>query len=376
MNKLNSAALAALVQELVSNINELAKPIAAKLHRPIQVMEVCGGHTHAIFHAGLDQLLVDEIEWVHGPGCPVCVMPKEAIDRALLLSQQKEVIIASFGDLLRVPGTHGCLLEAKSKGADVRVLYSPIDAINLAQKEPDRQVIFLAIGFDTTMPSIALTVQQASKMGLSNLRFLCFHIPLMPTLYKLLDDDQMLIDGFIGPGHVSIVLGRQAFVPIASRYRKPLVIAGFEAPDILKALWMLLKQLEQGRCEIENAYSQVVSEQGNKLAQAAIKDVFATGKFNWRGVGDLAESITGLTAKYAAFDANAHQCWPERLVQREPDACAKVIVGKLKPYQCPHFSKDCQPSHPLGPLMVSSEGACAAYYQYKPGPLSKEPRLG
>ncbi len=361
-----------LVKELVNQINKLAHKVSSKLGRPVQVMEVCGGHTHAIFQAGLEQLLNGSIEFVHGPGCPVCVLPAEAIDRSVELAQQPNTVLACFGDVLRVPGNAGSLMQARAKGADVRVLYSPFDAIKLAQSEPDKHIVFLAIGFDTTMPSVAISIDAAKKQNIKNLTFLCYHIRLIPTLTSLLDAGEVLLDGFIGPGHVSVVIGSDAYQPIAGSFNKPLVIAGFEPVDFLQALLMLLQQLAQGRCEIENAYTRVVSQEGNTATQSLMQQVFADSTAAWRGLGDIPCSVTSLNPKYQQFDANTEAQKQSRDSSREPKYCGKVLTGAIKPTQCPLFCQGCNPETPLGALMVSSEGACAAYYKYKQGSLLKE----
>lgn len=362
---------AKLVHQVVGQINELAEVLAKKFCRPVQLMEVCGGHTHAIFHAGIDQLLTKQIEFIHGPGCPVCVLPAEAVDKAVALAQQPDVILTSFGDVLRVPGNNGSLQQVKASGADVRILYSPFDAIQLAKDNPHKRVVFFAIGFDTTMPSIALTIKNASNQNIPNLQFLCYHIRLIPTLYALLDKNEIKLDGFIGPGHVSIVVGSDAYSLIASKYHKPLVIAGFEPLDFLQAMLMLLKQLNEQRCEIENAYTRVVTKEGNLTAQAAMEEVFADSKIAWRGMGEIDHSVGSLKPAYANYDATADKDSfakthvSDHTQPGENPYCSMVLTGSLKPHQCPNFRKGCDPQSPMGALMISSEGACAAYYKYK-----------
>ena len=353
-----------VVSRLVNKINGTATRVADKLGRPIQIMEVCGGHTHAIFHSGINQLLSDRIEFVHGPGCPVCVLPREAIDKAVALAQRADTILASFGDVLRVPGSSMTLFDAKGQGADVRIVYSPFDLIEMATSHPDKTIVFLAIGFDTTMPAIAMTIQAANTLNISNLKFLCYHIRLLPTLYALLEKGDVLVDGFIGPGHVSIVLGSKAYLPIAHEYHTPLVIAGFEPVDLLQSLYLLLKQLDEGRCEIENAYRRVVTEQGNLIALKAIEEVFAETAIDWRGVGHVEHSIGALAPAFAPFDAGKFSSPATEYHETEPEYCAEVLTGKRKPDTCPLFRKQCVPEYPKGPLMVSSEGACAAYYKF------------
>ncbi|XOV78625.1 MAG: hydrogenase formation protein HypD [Aestuariibacter sp.] len=359
----------AMVHRLVSEINKTAEAVAARLGRPVQIMEVCGGHTHAIFHSGINQLLCDQIEFIHGPGCPVCVLPTQAIDQAVKLAQRPDTLLASFGDVLRVPGSNGSLQQVKARGADIQVLYSPFDSIALAQQHPDKQVVFFAIGFDTTMPSIAFTIQQAHQLKITNLKFLCYHIRLLPTLTALLQKGEVYLDGFVGPGHVSIVLGSEVYQPIAQAFRKPLVIAGFEPIDFLQALLMLLRQLQEQRCEIENAYGRVVTEQGNLSAQQAISAVFRDSTMHWRGMGAIPRSVGSLQPFYKQFDASDLLTKPEKTSKNEPAYCAEVLIGKRKPDQCPYFKSSCHPEDPKGALMVSSEGACAAYFKYKQQPL-------
>ncbi|WKE64213.1 hydrogenase formation protein HypD [Gallaecimonas kandeliae] len=354
------------VRVLLGAIRQEAEPLAQRLGRPLQIMEVCGGHTHAIFRFGLDQLLPKSIEFIHGPGCPVCVLPVAAVDQALALAE-RGLVLASFGDPMRVPGTHMSLLEAKAKGMDVRILYSPLDALALARKEPGRQFVFFSIGFDTTMPAAACSLLAAAREGLGNLRFLCHHIRLMPTLEALLTAGELRLDGFVGPGHVATVIGAGAFAPVAARHGKPLVIAGFEPVDFLQALYQLLLQLKEGRCAIENAYGRVVSEAGNLAAQAAIAQAFEEGvDAEWRGLGLVPGSGVRVREAFRDWDAApllAFDTLPQR--RPEPCQCSQVLIGRLKPNQCPHFGKGCSPQHPLGALMVSTEGACAAYHQYK-----------
>ncbi|MCX4029663.1 hydrogenase formation protein HypD [Spartinivicinus marinus] len=358
------------VTKQVKLIQTVADPLADKWGRPLQIMEVCGGHTHAIFKFGLDQLIPKSIEFIHGPGCPVCVLPIEAIDQAVTIAEQSDVIFTSFGDPLRVPGSKKSLLKAKAQGADIQVLYSPLDAIALAKNNPDKQVVFFAIGFDTTMPSIAFSLLTAAQQGINNLRFLCHHIRLMPTLMALLAGEKVQLDGFVGPGHVSMVIGAHAYQPIAKRYRKPLVIAGFEPVDFLQALYQLILQLAQGRCEIENAYARVVTAEGNLSAQQAISTVFDDGvDSQWRGLGVVPGSSVKIKECYQAFDArqllNNTVLSQSSVEIKDPGYCNAVLMGKLKPDQCPLFRKQCTPENPKGALMVSGEGACAAYYYYK-----------
>lgn len=368
-----------LINELVKKINHQSRSIAIKLGRPVQVMEICGGHTHAIFYAGLNQLLNSDLEFVHGPGCPVCVLPADAVDKAVWLARQSDVILATFGDVIRVSGNQLSLQDARATGADVRVLYSPYDAIKLAKENPKKRVVFFAVGFDTTMPSIAQTIKAAKKLSVKNLSFLCYHIRLIPTMTALLGQDKVQLDGFIGPGHVSVVIGRRAFVPIADEFGKPLVIAGFEPVDILSALYMLLQQLLDGRCAVENAYARVVGESGNEGAQKLMQEVFRDSTVQWRGVGEISQSVSSLNDAYASFDASYLEA-PEPITVREPSPeaglCQQVLIGRIKPNQCPFFATRCDPGHPIGALMVSSEGACAAYYRYQQNQSKRDARKG
>lgn len=355
------------VRALLAAITAVAEPVAQRLGRPLQIMEVCGGHTHAIFRFGLNQLLPASIEFIHGPGCPVCVLPVAAVDQAVSLARQQDVMLASFGDPLRVPGSRGSLLQAKAEGAEVKVLYSPFDALALASANPHKQVVFFAIGFDTTMPSTAYSLLAADRAGLTNLRFLCHHIRLMPTLIALLEAGDIRLDGFVGPGHVSMVIGSRVYAPIAERYRKPLVIAGFEPVDFLQALYRLVLQLAEGRCAIENAYARVVAEDGNRLALQAIDEAFETGvDACWRGLGQVPGSGVRVRARYRHLDAAEEPAsLPPLGAGEEPAYCNAVLTGRIKPHQCPLFRRRCTPQTPVGALMVSSEGACAAYYQYR-----------
>ncbi len=356
----------ALAASLVAEIQRLAGPLAAARGRPLQVMEVCGGHTHTIFRYGLQHLLPDSIQFVHGPGCPVCVLPMGRVDDCVAIAMQPQVILATFGDALRVPGSTHSLLQAKAEGADVRTVYSPLDALALAQAHPDRQVVFFGLGFETTMPSTALTVLQAEALGLRNFTLFCNHITIVPTVQAILDTPDLLLDGFLGPGHVSMVIGTRPYAFIAAQYKRPLVVAGFEPLDILQSLWMLLRQLDEGRCEIENQYRRVAPEAGNGPAMAAIDRVFELREFfEWRGLGSINHSGVRMRAAYAAFDAERRFAVPNLQVA-DPSGCqcGEVLKGQIRPQQCRLFGTQCTPETPLGALMVSSEGACAAYHQY------------
>ena len=356
----------ALAKSLVAEITQLADTLAARMPRPLQVMEVCGGHTHTIFRYGLKDLLPPSIEFVHGPGCPVCVLPMGRVDDCLAIASHPEVIMTTFGDAMRVPGSKKSLLQAKAEGADVRTVYSPLDALKLAQKHPDKEVVFFGLGFETTMPSTAMTVLQAEAMGVRNFSLFCNHITIIPTVKAILDSPDLQIDGFLGPGHVSMVIGTRPYDFIAQRYGKPLVVAGFEPLDILQSLWMVLKQMHEGRCEVENQYQRIVPIAGNGPALDAITRVFELREFfEWRGLGSIDHSGIRMREAYAAFDAERKFAVPNlRIADPKSCQCGEVLKGIIKPHQCKVFGGACTPETPLGSLMVSSEGACAAYYQY------------
>ena len=352
---------------LVGEIARLAAPLAAARGRPLQVMEVCGGHTHTIFRYGLKTMLSDEtIEFVHGPGCPVCVLPMGRVDDCVALAMDPKIIFTTFGDAMRVPGSQGSLLQAKARGADVRMVYSPLDALQIARANPEREVVFFALGFETTMPSTALTVLQARRDGVENFSLFCNHITIIPTIKAILDSPDLRIDGFLGPGHVSMVIGNRPYDFIAEHYRRPIVVAGFEPLDLLQSLWMVIKQLTEGRCEVENQYKRIVPEDGNQQALAAVTEVFELREFfEWRGLGSIDHSGVRMRKEFAAFDAERRFSVPNlKIADPKSCQCGEVLKGVIKPHQCKVFGTACTPEKPLGALMVSSEGACAAYYQY------------
>jgi hydrogenase expression/formation protein HypD len=342
--------------------------IARTFHhdRPIQIMEVCGGHTHAIFRYGLEGMLPEQIELVHGPGCPVCVLPMGRIDDCLSIATQPGVILTTFGDAMRVPGSRGSLLQAKANGADIRMVYSPSDALAIARINPEREVVFFGLGFETTMPSTALTVLEAERDGISNFSVFCNHITIVPTIKAILDSADLRIDGFLGPGHVSMIIGTKPYEFIARHYRKPMVVSGFEPLDVLQSIWMVLRQIAEGRAEVENQYGRVVSSGGNAAALRAIETVYELREFfEWRGLGSIDYSGVRFRKAYARFDAECRFAVPNVQIA-DPAACqcGDVLKGALKPHQCKVFGTACTPETPLGALMVSSEGACAAYYRY------------
>lgn len=347
-------------------VAQLVQGIANITTRPWRIMEVCGGQTHSIIKHGLDQLLPDAIELIHGPGCPVCVTPLNAIDKALAIAALPDVIFCSFGDMLRVPGSHRDLLGLKAQGADIRIVYSPLDALALAQKHPEKQVVFFGVGFETTAPTTALAAYQARRLDVTNFSLLISHVRVPPIMRALLDSEHCTVQGFLGAGHVCTVMGYHEYPPLAEHYRLPIVITGFEPVDILQGLYLCIKQLETGEHRVENQYSRVVTEAGNTTAQQLLQQVFHPADQNWRGLGLIADSGWRLNDDYAAWDAE-RRFDVGHIDTQEPEACRSgdVLQGVIKPPQCPEFGRRCTPEHPLGATMVSSEGACAAYHRYR-----------
>ncbi|MED0650792.1 hydrogenase formation protein HypD [Aeribacillus composti] len=351
---------------------ELIRKISEEIHRHVdpdyhyRFMEVCGGHTFSIFRFGLQNLLPENIELVHGPGCPVCILPMGRMDNGLSIAKQQDVIFTAFGDVMRVPGKHGTPLELKAKGADIRMVYSPLDALNIAMKNPDRQVVLFAIGFETTAPSTALTLMRARELDVPNFSVFSNHVLIIPAMQAILDSPDMRIDGFIGPGHVSSVIGARPYESIAKKYQKPIIISGFEPLDLLQSILMLVKQMREGRFEVENQYSRVVPYEGNMSALDVMKEVFEVRSlFEWRGLGAIQQSALKLRPEFAKWDAEVRfQVEGARVSDPQMAPCGQVLKGILKPHQCQLFGKECTPEHPVGALMVSSEGACAAYYHY------------
>jgi hydrogenase expression/formation protein HypD len=336
------------------------------LEKPIKIMEVCGGHTHSIFKYGIEEVLPKAIELIHGPGCPVCVMPKGRLDDAIAISQNPNVIFATFGDAMRVPGSKTSLLQAKAQGADIRMVYSPLDSLKIAKDNPDKEVVFFALGFETTAPSTAFTILQAAAENINNFSMFCNHVLVIPALQALLDNPDLQLDGFIGPGHVSMVIGTDPYQFISRQYHKPIVISGFEPLDILQSVWMLLQQLVDHRCEVENQYNRLVEKAGNQVAIAAMNKVFEVREtFDWRGLGDIPDSGFKIRSEYAQFDAEHKFTIPNlKVADHKACQCGEILKGVLKPWQCKVFGTACTPETPIGTCMVSSEGACAAYYKY------------
>jgi hydrogenase expression/formation protein HypD len=334
--------------------------------RHYKVMEVCGGHTHSIYKYGVDDLLPANVELVHGPGCPVCVIPMGRVDDGIALAHEPDVIFTCFGDMMRVPGSQGSLLEAKAAGADVRMVYSPLDALRIARSNPDRPVVFYAIGFETTAPSTALTIMRAKAEGITNFSVMCNHVTIVPPLRALLESPDLRLDGFIGPGHVATVVGARPFRFIPADYERPVVIAGFEPLDILHSIHMILRQLAEGRCEVENQYKRVVPDDGNPKALEVLAEVFELRPhFEWRGLGFISQSGLKIGEAYADFDAERRFAVPGvRVADPKACQCGEVLKGVIKPWECKVFGTACTPERPIGTCMVSSEGACAAYYNF------------
>jgi hydrogenase expression/formation protein HypD len=352
---------------LVRRIGELAGG------RELAFMEVCGGHTHTIYRHGIEQLLPEGVELVHGPGCPVCVIPMGRVDDAIAVAGTPRVTLASFGDMMRVPGSRGSLLEAKARGADVRMVYSPLDALDLAVRNPDRHVVFLAVGFETTAPSTAVTLLRAAARGVRNFSVLCNHVTIVPPIRAILESPGTRLDGFIGPGHVSTVIGNRPYRFVPERHGKPFVIAGFEPLDVLQAVAMLLSQVRDGRCEVENQYTRVVRDEGNPRALEIMARVFALRPhFEWRGLGFISQSALRIGDELADWDAERRFDLPGvRVADPKACQCGEVLKGAIRPWECKVFGTACTPESPIGTCMVSSEGACAAYYTYgrlHPGP--------
>ncbi|MFZ0090108.1 MAG: hydrogenase formation protein HypD [Solirubrobacteraceae bacterium] len=351
---------------------ELGRAVAGEIlslvepGRHYKLMEVCGGHTHSIYKYGIDDLLPANVELVHGPGCPVCVIPMGRVDDGIAVAHEDGVIFTCFGDMMRVPGSDGSLLDAKAAGADIRMVYSPLDALRIAKRNPDRQVVFFAIGFETTAPSTALTLKRARIEGVPNFSVMCSHVTIVPPLRALLESPDLRLDGFIGPGHVSTVVGARPFEFIPADYVKPVVVAGFEPLDILQAIAMILRQLREGRCEVENQYRRVVPYEGNLRALEVMSEVFELRPhFEWRGLGFISHSGLRLSDAYADLDAEVRFAVPgARVADPKACQCGEVLKGVIKPWECKVFGTACTPERPIGTCMVSSEGACAAYYNF------------
>ncbi|MGI9160607.1 MAG: hydrogenase formation protein HypD [Saprospiraceae bacterium] len=346
-------------------VEEYAREIRRIVTRPWKIMEVCGGQTHSLVKNGLLQLLPPEVSMVHGPGCPVCVTPLHLIDKAVWLAGQPNVILCSYGDMIRVPGSAKSLLVAKAQGAAVRILYSPLEAVKLAKQYPEKTVVFFAVGFETTAPANALSVLHAQKLGLTNYAILTSHVRVPPAIEAVMCDPETAIDGFLAAGHVCTIMGFDEYYGPAAKYRTPIVITGFEPVDLLQGIFMTVRQLEQGEYRVENQYSRVVRPEGNPEARKIIEKVFETTDRAWRGIGNIPKSGWELRSEFADFDANKKFRAPLEKTPENADCIAgQVLKGIKKPVECPQFGKKCTPANPLGAPMVSSEGACAAYYHF------------
>ncbi len=350
---------------------DVARSISAEIAKltagqPLKLMEVCGGHTHTIYKHGIEDVLPRNIDLVHGPGCPVCVLPMGRVDDAIAIARTEGVIFTTFGDMMRVPGSKGSLLDVKAEGADVRFVYSPLDALKLARQHPEREVVFFAIGFETTAPSTAITLLRAQAEGIRNFSVFCNHVTIIPAIKAILDSPDLRLDGFIGPGHVSMVIGTRPYSFIAREHRKPVVIAGFEPLDIIQSVHMLVQQLNGGRAEVENQYTRVVRPEGNvKALEAMARTMELRPFFEWRGLGFISHSALKLRREFAAWDAEQRFAVPGiRVADPKACQCGEVLKGVIKPWDCKVFGTACTPETPIGTCMVSSEGACAAYFNY------------
>jgi hydrogenase expression/formation protein HypD len=352
---------------------ELAQQLAREIHRVTtrswNIMEVCGGQTHAIVKFGIDELLPKHITLIHGPGCPVCVTPLEMIDKALEIAARPGVIFTSFGDMLRVPGSATDLLSVKAKGGDVRMVYSPLDAVKLAEQNPAKEVVFFGVGFETTAPATAMAVFQAAQKGLKNFSMLISHVLVPPAIEALMSSPNCRVQAFLAAGHVCTVMGYEEYPPLAAKYRVPIVVTGFEPLDILQGILMCVQQLESGCAGVENQYARAVRKEGNQPAQRLVREVFRVVPRKWRGVGEIPQGGLGLADAYAAYDAVKKFNLTDHHVDEPADCLSGLVLqGHIKPHECPAFGGKCTPEHPLGATMVSSEGACAAYYRYRRGP--------
>ncbi|MEN8191166.1 MAG: hydrogenase formation protein HypD [Bacteroidota bacterium] len=350
---------ALLVQNLKTKIEEVTT-------KPWSIMEICGGQTHSIMKYSIEELLPDDITLIHGPGCPVCVTPIEKIDKAIILASRKDIIFTTYGDMMRVPGSKDDLLSVKANGADVRMVYSPLDAVKIAEENPNKNIVFFAIGFETTAPANAASVIEAKRRGIKNFSLLVSHVIVPPAINALLSDNTAVIDGFLAAGHVCTVMGYSEYQPLVDKFNVPIVVTGFEPVDIMQGVYMVVKQLEEGRAKLENQYSRVVSINGNLSAKNTMFSVYQVIDMKWRGIGVIPQSGYGIKNEYSSFDAEKIFDIKDLRV-KEPESCiaGSILQGKNKPFECSEFGVGCTPEHPLGAPMVSAEGACAAYFSYK-----------
>lgn len=343
----------------------LSESIHAITTKPHSIMEICGGQTHAIMRFGIDQLLPDDITLIHGPGCPVCVTPIDHIDQAISLAQSPKVILCTFGDMMRVPGSKTDLLRQRASGANVQIVYSPMDAVALADQNPDSEVVFFGVGFETTAPTVALALKEATLQGIKNFSILSSHVLVPPAMRALLESDTCVLDGFLAAGHVCTVMGYHEYEPLVERYKVPIIVTGFEPFDILQGIHMCVKQLESGEYGLDNQYRRCVTREGNRKAQELMQQVFEITSRDWRGLGSIPDSGYSLRNEYRNMDAKHRFSLPKTFGDfSTSNFCGNILSGIKKPYECPHFGKECTPDSPVGAPMVSSEGACAAYYRY------------
>lgn len=346
-------------------VNQYLEEIRHTVTRPWTIMEVCGGQTHSLVKNGILNLLPPEVQMVHGPGCPVCVTPLNLIDKAVYLAEEKGVILCSYGDMIRVPGSKRSLLEAKARGADVRILYSPLEAVKIAQENPDREVVFFAVGFETTAPANALSVTQAQRAGVSNYSILASHVLVPPAIEAVMNDPDSNIQGFLAAGHVCTIMGIDEYYPLVDRYKIPIVVTGFEPVDLAQGILMTVRQLEKGQYQLENQYSRVVRPEGNPAARGVIDQVFDIANRKWRGIGEIPMSGYEVRSEYARYDANLKfEVAIDKVPESDQCIAGLILKGIKKPHECPQFGRGCTPQMPLGAPMVSSEGACAAYYHF------------
>lgn len=347
-------------------LDKYLKLIESTTTQPWTIMELCGGQTHSIVKFRIQELIPSSIQLVHGPGCPVCVTSLELIDKAIEISTQPNVIFCSFGDMLRVPGSEKSLMATKAEGADIRIVYSPMDALALAQQHPDSQIVFFGVGFETTAPAIAMSIYQAKQLNLANFSVLCSHFLVPPAMEAILESPKSVVQGFLAAGHVCTVMGYEEYFPISQKYRVPIVVTGFEPLDIVEGLYMCIRQLEEGKAEVENQYARSVQREGNTSAQEIMQQVFEVVTRKWRGIGPIEHSGLGVRQEYSDYDAEERFSVKD-MERAENSVCisAEILQGFKKPHHCPAFGKQCKPEHPLGAPMVSSEGACAAYHRYQ-----------
>ncbi|MCL4551266.1 MAG: hydrogenase formation protein HypD [Bacteroidetes bacterium] len=354
-----------------ATIKAISNQLKAVTKKPWVIMEICGGQTHTIMKYNIEEFLPLQITVVHGPGCPVCVTPLEMIDKAINIASRADVIFTSFGDMLRVPGSKDDLLTVKANGGDVRIVYSPLDSVNIAEKNPEKKIVFFGVGFETTAPANAMAIKEAARRGLKNFSILCSQVLVPPAIEVLLSSENSRVQGFLAAGHVCTVMGYHEYIPLVEKFKVPIVVTGFEPADIMQGILMTVTQLEQSKCEVENQYSRVVKKEGNSAAQNLLKDVFETVNRKWRGIGTIPKSGYRISDKYSLYDAEKVFDVAEISANESPLCIAgEILQGYKKPFECSAFGKECTPEHPVGAPMVSSEGACSAYYRFKKNELT------